>query len=301
MASSQFQQALDIIRKESANSADLGTSFEKLVKVFLENDATQTQQYEKIWHYSDWAKEHPGYTQKDIGIDLVAKIRAEDSFCAIQCKFYDSENAISKEDLDSFISASASKDFSRLLLVDTSNVGIGKNAQHVFDNLDKDYLRIQSAELENSLIDWVTYVREDRIRLRQKHGPLPHQEQALAAVKQGFAEADRGKLTMACGTGKTFTSLLVAQELAGKGKLVLYMVPSLSLMSQSIREWKNDAVDDFTAFSACSDKKVGNRKKDDQVIVSLHDLAFPATTDSKQLASRIRNANPEKRAMVESW
>ena len=298
MASSQFQQALDIIRKESANSADLGTSFEKLVKVFLENDATQTQQYEKIWHYSDWAKEHPGYTQKDIGIDLVAKIRAEDSFCAIQCKFYDSENAISKEDLDSFISASASKDFSRLLLVDTSNVGIGKNAQHVFDNLDKDYLRIQSAELENSLIDWVTYVREDRIRLRQKHGPLPHQEQALAAVKQGFAEADRGKLIMACGTGKTFTSLLVAQELAGKGKLVLYMVPSLSLMSQSIREWKNDAVDDFTAFSACSDKKVGNRKKDDQVIVSLHDLAFPATTDSKQLASRIRNANPEKMTVV---
>jgi predicted helicase len=295
---SQFQQALEMIRNASTSTVDRGTSFEKLVKVFLENDATQTQQYEKVWHYSDWAKQHPGYSQKDIGIDLVAKIRDESTFCAIQCKIYGAENAISKEDLDSFISASASNDFSRLLLVDTSNVGIGKNAQHVFDNLDKEYLRIQSSELENSLIDWVTFVREDRVRLRKKHGPLPHQEQALEAIKEGLAEADRGKLIMACGTGKTFTSLLVAQTLAGKGKLVLYMVPSLSLMSQSIREWKNDAVEDFTAFSACSDKTVGNRKSDDQVIVSLHDLAFPATTDPKQLASRVKNANPEKMTVV---
>jgi predicted helicase len=295
---SQFQQALEMIRNASTNTVDRGTSFEKLVKVFLENDATQTQHYEKVWHYADWAKQHPGYSQKDIGIDLVAKIRDENTFCAIQCKIYGAENAISKEDLDSFISASASSDFSRLLLVDTSNVGIGKNAQHVFDNLDKEYLRIQSTELESSLIDWVTFVREDRVRLRKKHGPLEHQKQALAAVKEGLAEADRGKLIMACGTGKTFTSLLVAQTLAGKGKLVLYMVPSLSLMSQSIREWKNDAVEDFTAFSACSDKTVGNRKSDDQVIVSLHDLAFPATTDPKQLASRVKNANPDKMTVV---
>lgn len=295
---SQFQQALEIIRSSSACTADRGTSFEKLVKVFLENDATQIQQYEKVWHYSEWAKLHQGFSPKDIGIDLVAKIRDEDTFCAIQCKIYGADNAISKEDLDSFISASASRIFSRLLLVDTSNVGIGKNAQHVFDNLDKDYLRIQSSELENSLIDWVTFVREDRVRLRKKHGPLPHQEQAVADIRKGLAEADRGKLIMACGTGKTFTSLLVAQTLAGKGKLVLYMVPSLSLMSQSIREWKNDAVEDFTAFSACSDKTVGNRKKDDQVIVSLHDLAFPATTDPKQLASRIKNANPDKMTVV---
>ena len=104
---------------------------------------------------------------------------------------------------------------------------------------------------------------------------------------------------MACGTGKTFTSLRIAEELAGKGKLVLYMVPSLALMSQTVREWKNDAANDFTVFSACSDIKVGKRNDEyDQIIVSLHDLAFPATTDPAKLADQIRKSNAEKMTVV---
>ena len=296
---SQIQQALEIIRSKSLNDAELGASFEKLVKVFLENDPTQTQEYEKVWHYFDWARDRPHLSQKDIGIDLVARLRDGSGFCAIQCKCYQPTSTVSKSDLDSFISASSTSDFVRLLLVDTSTQDLGKHAQNVLDNLDKDYIRLSIEELEQSRIDWLTYVREDRVRLHSKKELREHQVRALEAVKSGLAEGDRGKLIMACGTGKTFTSLRIAEALTGKGKLVLYMVPSLALMSQSIREWKNDAVDDFTAFSACSDIKVGKRKdQDDQVVVSLHDLAFPATTDAAKLANQVRKANPEKMTVV---
>jgi len=35
---------------------------------------------------------------------------------------------------------------------------------------------------------------------------------------------------MACGTGKTFTSLKIAEKLAGRGKRVLFLVPKLVLV-----------------------------------------------------------------------
>ena len=154
---SQLNRALDIIRAQAANTTELGTAFEKLCKVFLENDATQKQQYSQVWHYSDWARDREGYSNKDIGIDLIAKLRDEEGYCAVQCKFYLPDHTISKEDLDSFISASSTKDFNRLLLLDTSTQSIGKNAQAVFDNLTQDYIRVNLSELEQSRIDWLTY------------------------------------------------------------------------------------------------------------------------------------------------
>ena len=106
-------------------------------------------------------------------------------------------------------------------------------------------------------------------------------------------------MIMACGTGKTFTSLRIAETIAGPGKKVLYMVPSLALMSQTIREWKNDATDDFTAFSACSDIKVGKRSgTDDTIEVGLNDLAFPATTDAEDLAAQMENADSDRMTVV---
>ena len=52
---------------------------------------------------------------------------------------------------------------------------------------------------------------------------------------------------MACGTGKTYTSLKIAEAIANK-RLVLYMVPSLALMSQSIREWKKTTTNNNLCF-----------------------------------------------------
>ena len=116
---SSLQQALKIIRDKASNDKELGDAFEKLSKVFLENDATQTQEYSEVWTYTDWAKDRKGYSDHDIGIDLVAELRDGSGYCAVQCKCYQPEHPISKTDLDSFISASSTSDFTRLLLIDT--------------------------------------------------------------------------------------------------------------------------------------------------------------------------------------
>jgi predicted helicase len=294
-----FQKVLQKIREQASDSTELGNAFEKLTKIYLENDAIQTQEYSKIWHYRDWAKENTNYSSTDIGIDLVAKLRGEDGYCAIQCKFYQSDHSISKSDLDSFISASSTPDFKRLVLIDTSTLAIGKNAQSVFDNLRQKYIRIQITELEESQIDWASYLKDETVQDRKKNKPRDHQLEAIEAIKEGLKEDDRGKMIMACGTGKTFTSLKIAEELAGNGKTVLYMVPSLALMSQTIREWKKDSALEFTAFSACSDKKVGKKiASKDEIEISLNDLAFPATTNAEKLAEQINRADKTKMTVV---
>lgn len=294
-----FHEVLTRIRDKAKNDKELGDIFEKICKIFFENDSIQKQQFSKVWHYKDWAKSRKEYSQTDIGIDLVAQIRDSNRFCAIQCKCYAPDHIISKADLDSFISASSTDDFKRLILIDTSNQDIGQNAKMVFKNLHKTYQRIQTYEFEQSRIQWLTYLNEDRVSLLAKKELRDHQIQAVRDVKQGFKKYDRGQMIMACGTGKTFASLRIAEELTSKGKLALYIVPTLALMSQTVREWKNDCTHDFTAFSACSDIKVGKRKPtDDRIEISLTDLAFPATTNPKELAIQVKKADPKKMIVV---
>ncbi|WP_425523453.1 DEAD/DEAH box helicase family protein, partial [Bartonella tribocorum] len=113
-----------------------------------------------------------------------------------------------------------------------------------------------------------------------------HQIEALERVCEGLQEADRGKLIMACGTGKTFTSLKIAETIAGQGKRVLFLVPSLALISQTIHEWTADAQIPLRSFAVCSDTKVGKRRKNQDDIVGMEtsDLVLPATTDAQALA-----------------
>ena len=162
-----FQKAIDIIRQKAKNETEKGNAFEKLSKIYFENDDVQKQLFNKVYHYKEWAKKNPNFSQTDIGIDLVAEIKTG-GLAAIQCKCYDSNHSISKEDLDSFISASNNEIFKRLILIDTSNEDLGVNAKKVINNLDKDYLRVQKSELENSRIDWLTFLKEDRVVLQKK-------------------------------------------------------------------------------------------------------------------------------------
>ncbi len=293
-----FNEALIRIRSRSSNFVEQGNAFEKLSKIYFENDDIQKQQFNKIWHYKDWAKENPKFSKTDIGIDLVGELKNDKGLAAIQCKFFQPEYQITKEDLDSFVSASSNEIFTRLILIDTSNQDLGSNAKSMIDNLNKTYQRIQKFDLENSRIDWLEFVENEKISLSKKKEPLDHQIKAVAESKKHYSNDDRGKLIMACGTGKTYTSLKIAEAIANK-KFVLYMVPSLALMSQSIREWKNDCEDDFIAFSACSDKKVGRISNDsDQIQVRLNELAIPATTDSKTLAEEISKVEKNKMRVV---
>lgn len=291
-------QILENIRLKSKSEFEKGEYFERLIKVFLENDPLAGQDYDKVWLFRDWASER-GLPAKDIGIDLVARLADGSGHCAVQCKFYASDSSISKAHINSFISAASSKEFSRVLIVDTTLRDFSPNLTAVLDNLEMTPVRISLSDLEQSRIDWSAYFRDETVKVNEPKTLRDHQREALDAVKNGLADDDRGKLIMACGTGKTFTALKIVEELGGSGSLILYMVPSLALMSQTVREWKNDCADDFLAYSICSDVKVGKRQNDgDEVQFTVHDLAFPATTDASKIADQIAVADRSKMTVV---
>ncbi len=293
----QLQDLLNSYRKSARSEREKGDYFERLVRVFLENDDIQKQFYSRVVPFSDWAKEK-GWSSTDIGIDLVATLADGSGYAAIQCKFYAPDYSIQKPDLDTFISAASNDAFTRLIIADTTRKEFGRNANETLDKLSKDWNRIGVNELESSRIDWSQFIRTGTVSLAPKKELRDHQREALKAVVDGLESADRGKLIMACGTGKTFTGLRIAEEMAGKGKRVLFMVPSLALMSQTVREWKNDCQEDFTAYSACSDTKVGRNADADSLDLNVHDLAFPATTDPEKIARQVNLASADKMSLI---
>ena len=297
MSGFSLQNLLEEYRNGAKNEREKGDYFERVIRIFLENDDIQKQFFSEVVPFGDWAKAQ-GWNANDTGIDLVATLSDGSGYAAIQCKFYAPNYSIQKPDLDSFISAASNDLFTRLIIADTTLKEFGRNASQTLDKLSKDWNRIGIAELEASRIDWSQFVRTGKVSLTRKKELLDHQRNALEAVLDGLKDADRGKLIMACGTGKTFTSLRIAEALAGKGKHVLFMVPSLALMSQTVREWKNDCQEDFTAYSACSDKKVGRKADADSLDLNVHDLAFPATTDPEKLAAQVNNASPDMMTVV---
>ncbi|OYU38922.1 MAG: damage-inducible protein [Pseudorhodobacter sp. PARRP1] len=295
--------AIDRILKSYRDAAvterEKGTYFERLGLAFFLNDPVQAEEYEAVWTWSEWAKSN-GRDGKDVGIDLVAKLRNEDGFAAIQAKFYAADTRIQKANIDSFISASGKEPFRRRVVLDTTEKEWGTNAEEMIRDQAIPVVRIGLTDLRESRINWTIFEARGEIVLSAKKTLMAHQRDALADVSKGLAAADRGKMIMACGTGKTFTSLKIAEAIAGKGKRVLFMVPSLALMSQTVREWTNDTETPIRAFAVCSDAHVGKRRKSTEDIaeIEIHDLAFPATTDPVKVAEKAGEDDLERMTVI---
>lgn len=290
---------LNSYREASRTERDKGTYFERLAVAFLESDPVQSEQYEEIKTFKDWADWY-GWSGTDTGIDLVAKIKDEEGFAAIQCKFYKADHRMAKADIDSFISASAKEPFRRRVIMDTTEKAWSQNAETMLRGQNIPTIRIGLNELRESAIIWSEFAATGEVKLNDKKTLRPHQAEALSDVKAGLSTADRGKMIMACGTGKTFTSLKIAENLIGAGKTVLYLVPSLALMAQTVREWTTDTETPLRSFAVCSDTQVGKRRvsQNDVAEIDVLDLAFPATTNAELLANGVTADAPEKMTVV---
>jgi predicted helicase len=260
-----------------------GNYFEQLIEQYLKHDGVQAPQYTNVWLWRDW----PGRNGKpDTGIDLVAE-RTDGGITAIQCKFYAETHTMQKSDIDSFISASGKEPFTHRLIVSTTSKWT-QNAEEMLDSQHIPVQRIGLSDFRHSNIDWSTYELTDPSRAPQLHEKKqlrPHQHEAVTATMKGFIDNHRGKLIMACGTGKTFTALKVAErfaEMEGHAR-ILFLVPSLALMSQSLKEWSDETEQPMHAYAVCSDVKVGRQKNSDLTDVAIHDLQIPATTDGRTL------------------
>lgn len=284
---SALSEILDDYRTNSVTEREKGTYFEELITCYLRNEASYKDLYSDVWTYGEWARLQ-GLDERDTGIDLVAKTAGTDEYHAIQCKLFAEDYKLQKRDIDSFFTASGKRPFTHRIIVSTTNHW-SEHAEDAMRDQQPPVSKIDLHDLENSQIDWAQYRSKATPVLKTKFPPRPHQVKALNAVKAGLAKADRGKLIMACGTGKTFTSLKIAEELAGEGKRVLFLVPSLSLLSQTLTEWTQQSTTLLHSFAVCSDSDVGKkRKKDDDTVQTFtHELRYPATTEPQRLASEV--------------
>jgi predicted helicase len=278
---------LNHYRQSSLSEREKGTYFEELMLCYLRNEATYRDLYSDVWTYGEWAALQ-GLDKRDAGIDLVARTQGTGEIHAIQCKLYAEDYRLQKSDIDSFFTASGKKPFTHRVIVSTTNHW-SIHAEEALRDQQPPVSKIDLNDLENSQIDWAKYQPKAAPVLKVKKQLRPHQGQALEASLVGLQTADRGKLIMACGTGKTFTSLKIAETLAGRGKRVLFLVPSLSLLSQTLTEWTQESATPLHSFAVCSDSDVGKKrqKDDDSVQTFTHELRYPATTQPGRLATEM--------------
>lgn len=295
---SALSSLLDSFRSASVTEREKGTYFEELIVAYLRNEATYRDLYEQVWTYADWAKER-GLSGKDAGIDLVARTQGTHEYHAIQCKLYAEDYKVQKRDIDSFFTASGKAPFSHRIIVTTTN-NWSEHAEDALQGQQPPVSKIDLQALEDSQIDWSRYQPRQAVELKVKKQLRDHQVSSLNAVAAGLKEAERGKLIMACGTGKTFTSLKIAEHLAGKGKRVLFLVPSLSLLSQTLTEWTQESDTPLHSFAVCSDSDVGKKRKaeDDSVQVFTHELRYPATTKADRLAAEMDKRHDDQHMSV---
>ncbi|MEX3562815.1 DEAD/DEAH box helicase [Corynebacterium phoceense] len=291
---STFSDVLDQLRKNQPQGK-YGIAFEKLMVNYFRNDPTLSEEYEDVGRFIDW-KYYDG--QSDTGIDLVARRREDGRWVAIQCKFYEPTAYLQKSHLDSFFEKSGrsfdtehGKDsFAQRIIISTTDRW-SKNAEEMLDNQLIPTNRIGTASIAESPIDWdITFPGSDiAINLTRKevYQPRPHQEEAIAKAIAGFEAHDRGKLIMACGTGKTFTALRLAErfaELNGNKARVLFLVPSISLLSQTLKEWTAQSQQHLPLkpYAVCSDQKVSKKAED----IASYDLDVPVSTNGADIKLR---------------
>lgn len=288
---------LDTYRQASKSEREKGTYFEQLTQGYLQNEPYYRDLYTEVLMYSDWAKKN-GRDGRDVGIDLVATTNKGDVH-AVQCKLYAEDYTLQKSDIDSFFTASGQKPFAHRIIVSTTNHW-SVHAESALQNQQPPVSKIDLHALENSLIDWSQYQPNKKLKLKEKKTLRPHQTHAISDVLNGFKTQDRGKMIMACGTGKTFTALKIAEKMAGAGGRVLFLVPSLSLLSQALTDWTQESDLPLHSFAVCSDSDVGKKIKDDDDLVPTleHELQYPATTDAKSLAREMAGKCDKKHMSV---
>ena len=293
-----LHQLLDHYRAAAQTEREKGTYFEHLVQDYLRHEATYRDLYENIWTYADWAREH-GMDARDTGIDLVARTQGTGEYHAIQCKLYAEDYRVQKKDIDSFFTASGKQPFAHRIIVTTTN-DWSEHAEDALQNQQPPVSKIDLQALEDSQIDWSRYQPKQPVALKPQKQLREHQQSALRAVTAGLAQADRGKLIMACGTGKTFTSLKITEQLAGPGKRVLFLVPSLALLSQTLTEWTQESATPLHSFAVCSDSDVGKKRKadNDSVQTFAHELRYPATTNPASLARAMQQRHDAQHMSV---
>lgn len=276
-----FDDVLKHIYDTANSTRDQGAQFEKATVFFLKNDPMWQQRFSDVWLWND----APIRTGQDIGVDLVARDALDGTYWAIQCKCYAEDSQLTYQQLSTFFStAQADGRYGHFMVVDTANTW-SRHLQEIADQVKA--VRIGIEDLREPELDWDAFLHGRATSERTFFEARPHQRQAIDAVVSGFEHADRGKLIMACGTGKTLTALRLCEEYC-PGGVVLFLAPSISLVSQTLRSWANQSKEALIPFVVCSDEK--SSSIEDHWETSVSEVPYPATTDADVLATQVKSS-----------
>ena len=292
---SGFQSALAYIREKAESEYHKGKLFERLMQRYFSVDPVYKDRFSEVWLWSEWTEHRTEFDGVDIGIDLVAE-EQEGGYCAIQCKCYAPDTRITKGHLDSFLGAASLEPFTSKIIVDTGGEW-GDNARRIIEPHGETCTLIRSSDLESSSINWPDLSRQAPEELDSREivfNLRDYQQEAFDDVIEGFSDVDRGKLIMACGTGKTFTALRIAEEIAGVGGRVLYLVPSIGLFSQTMREWAEQKMIPHRYIGICSDTQAGNTDED----ASILELEIPVTTKLSNIFKALQTTKQDAMTVV---
>ncbi len=278
-----------------------GSLFEKLSKRFLiEHDSAN--EYESIDLWSDW--ELRG-NKGDRGIDMVITTASKE-YIAVQCKYH--QDNISLNNISTFLSqlqaGVGEVRFKKGIIISTSKLtstALEEIEQIRSTGKDIDIDEITEEDFIYSRIDWEKFdptKTEDELPLCDKKRPRPHQTEAINATKEYFSDPKnaRGKLIMACGTGKTYTSLKIMEAL--EPKITLFLAPSIALLSQTFREYAQEKSEPFYASIVCSDNKTGESKNEDNDDIKFSELPIKASTRLEDILSVYEKAQKENKRFI---
>ncbi|WP_430596396.1 DEAD/DEAH box helicase [Enterococcus sp. DIV2163] len=294
-----FDELIQLAREQSSEiQRDKGTLFEKIAQIYFKNEPTYKNLFSDVWLLNEVPEEY-AIPKKDTGVDLVARNEATGELTAIQAKFYD--NKIYKRHIDSFLAELGKSYYSDGIIVYSLD-SLSSNADEAINQLSKPVAQIGLSDLRNSQVDWESFIpsRPNEVKVKNVKKTRPYQNEAIDLTIEYFKENDRGQLIMAPGTGKTFTSLKLVEKMAKQTNKetfnVLYLVPSIQLLSQTLIGWNNDTELSMHSFAVTSDRNASKKKNDDEL--SAKDIGFPATTDSEKLLSNYKKIENNQRDLT---
>ncbi|NTQ03458.1 DEAD/DEAH box helicase [Enterococcus faecium] len=294
-----FDELIQLAREQSSEiQREKGTLFEKIAQIYFKNEPTYKNLFSDVWLLNEVPREY-AIPKKDTGVDLVARNEATGELTAIQAKFYD--NKIYKRHIDSFL-AELNKSYYSDGIIVYSLDSLSSNADEAINQLSKSVQQIGLSDLRNSQVDWESFIpsRPNEVKVKNTKKTRPYQNDAINLTIEYFKENDRGQLIMAPGTGKTFTSLKLVEKMAKQTNKetfnVLYLVPSIQLLSQTLIGWNNDTELSMHSFAVTSDRNASKKKNADEI--SAKDIGFPATTDSEKLLSNYKKIENNQRDLT---
>lgn len=288
-----FDELVTQIDNNLDNQRDRGTAFEKMVVAYLKNEPTYKQKFSDVWMLNEVPAEYH-ISKRDTGVDIVAKDYAG-NLTAVQAKYY--KGKVGKDTINSFVAEMGKSYYSSGLLVSSTDQW-NRNAEAALENNTKPITRIGLSQLRHAHFNWekFSFAKENDLSKKEHKEPHKYQKTAISNSVAYFKDHDRGKLIMAPGTGKTFTSLKIAEALMNDQKkhqfYVLYLVPSIQLLTQTLFNWNNDVSDGIhmTSFSVVSDNKANKKKGKDDDTLGAKDIGFEPTTNVEELVKNFKYA-----------